>query len=101
MPENPDAVVYRLIGEEGFERLTVAFYRGVAGDDILRPMYPEGDLEAARVRLQEFLVFRFGGPARYIEARGHPRLRARHAPFVVDQAARDRWVELMEGALAE
>ena len=103
MPENPDAVVYSLIGEDGFERLTVAFYRGVASDDILRPMYPEGDaaLEAARLRLREFLVYRFGGPQRYIAARGHPRLRARHMPFAVDQAARDRWVKLMDAALAE
>jgi hemoglobin len=101
MAENPDAVVYRLIGEEGFERLTEAFYRRVKGDEILKPMYPEGDFEGARVRLREFLVFRFGGPARYVEARGHPRLRARHAPFAVDQAARDRWVALMAASLAE
>jgi hemoglobin len=101
MPENPDAVVYRLIGEEGFERLTEAFYRRVKGDDILKPMYPEGDFEGAELRLREFLVFRFGGPARYIEARGHPRLRVRHAPFEVDRAARDRWVQLMDGALDE
>jgi len=103
MPENPDAIVYQLIGEDGFERLTTAFYRRVATDDILRPMYPEGDeaLEAARLRLREFLVFRFGGPPRYIETRGHPRLRARHAPFPVDQAGRDRWVQLMEEALVD
>jgi len=101
MPENPDAIVYQLIGEEGFEKLTAAFYRGVAGDDILRPMYADGDFEGARVRLREFLIFRFGGPPRYIEERGHPRLRARHAPFQVDMAARDRWVQLMDAALAE
>ncbi len=103
MPENPDAAVYLAIGEDGFNRLTAAFYRRVATDDILRPMYPEGDehLEAARLRFREFLVFRFGGPARYIEARGHPRLRARHMPFAVDQGARDRWVKLMEESLAE
>ena len=103
MSENPDAIVYQLIGEEGFERLTVAFYRRVATDDILRPMYPPGDaaLEEARLRLREFFVYRFGGPQRYIAARGHPRLRARHMPFRVDQAARDRWVKLMEEALAE
>jgi len=103
MPENPDAIVYRQIGEDGFDRLTAAFYRRVATDDILRPMYPPGDehLEAARLRLREFLVFRFGGPPRYIETRGHPRLRARHIPFAVDQAARDRWVKLMEESLAE
>jgi len=99
--ENPDAVVFGLIGEEGFERLTAAFYRRVATDDILFPMYPSGDLEGARGRLRDFLIFRFGGPAHYIARRGHPKLRARHMPFAVDQRARDRWVALMEAALEE
>jgi len=101
MPENPDAIVFQQIGEDGFERLTAAFYNRVATDNILRPMYPPGDLEPARIRLRDFLVFRFGGPQRYIEQRGHPRLRARHAPFAVDLPARDRWVELMDASLAE
>ncbi|HVS72616.1 MAG TPA: globin [Phycisphaerae bacterium] len=101
MAEHPDFVVYQLIGEEGFDRLTRAFYRQVPTDDILGPMYPSKDWEAARLRLRDFLIFRFGGPAHYIERRGHPRLRMRHAPFFVDGAARDRWVRLMETALDE
>jgi hemoglobin len=101
MAQNPDAVIYQLIGEAGFDRLTAAFYRRVAVDDILRPMYPAEDLEQARLRLRDFLIFRFGGPPAYIERRGHPRLRARHVPFAVDQQARDRWVMLMQQALAE
>jgi len=101
LAENPDAVVYRLIGDDGFERLTEAFYRRVRTDEILSPMYPSTDLEGARMRLRDFLIFRFGGPAHYIERRGHPKLRARHAPFAVDQRARDRWVALMEASLAE
>lgn len=96
-----DTKVYGLIGEEGFERLTRAFYRRVAGDDVLSPMYPEEDMEGARLRLREFLVMRFGGPGRYLEQRGHPRLRMRHMPFAIDRAARDRWVALMEEALEE
>ncbi len=64
-------------------------------------MYPADDLEGAEERLRDFLVFRFGGPTRYIEQRGHPRLRMRHAPFAIDQAARDRWIELMTAALDE
>lgn len=91
--------VYAAIGEDGFTRLVSAFYEGVPGDAILGPMYPAGDLAASEERLRDFLVFRFGGPTRYIERRGHPRLRARHAPFRIDGAARERWVALMEHAL--
>ena len=96
-----DQEIYALIGEEGFERLVAAFYRQVPGDDILGPMYPSHDLAGAELRLREFLVFRFGGPQRYLETRGHPRLRMRHAPFAVDQAARNRWMELMTRAIEE
>jgi hemoglobin len=93
--------IYGRIGEEGFERLVAAFYRQVPGDDILGPMYPADDLEGAERRLRDFLVGRFGGPPRYLEQRGHPRLRMRHAPFVIDAAARDRWVNLMLRAMDE
>jgi hemoglobin len=93
--------IFSLVGEEGFTRLVAAFYRQVRTDDILGPMYPSHDLEGAEQRLRDFLIYRFGGPQRYIEQRGHPRLRARHIPFRVDQAARDRWMQLMNNAFAE
>ena len=98
MSDLTEADIYDIIGEDGFRRLVAAFYRRVPDDNILGPMYPADDLAGAQERLREFLVFRFGGPQRYIEKRGHPRLRMRHAPFVVNQTARDRWVELMTAA---
>src|SRR3982751_1509955 len=96
-----DGQVYAAIGEKGFADLVAAFYRQVPTDDILGPMYPPEDMAAAEERLRDFLVGRFGGPSRYIEQRGHPRLRLRHAPFAVTGAARDRWITLMERALDE
>lgn len=93
--------IFPLIGEDGFRRLVAAFYRQVPRDPVLGPMYPADDLAGAEHRLAEFLIYRFGGPPRYIEDRGHPRLRMRHMPFAVTQAARDRWVLLMNNALAE
>lgn len=96
-----DGDVYHQIGEDGFARLAAAFYAQVPTDDILGPMYPQDDMPGAEARLRDFLVGRFGGPQRYMEQRGHPRLRMRHMPYRLDQAARDRWVQLMERALAE
>jgi hemoglobin len=92
--------IYATIGEAGFERLVGAFYRQVPGDDILGPMYTS-DLAGAEQRLCDFLVGRFGGPQRYIEQRGHPRLRARHFPFAIDAAAAQRWMVLMDRAIDE
>ena len=93
--------VFAAIGEEGFTRLIAAFYRRVPEDDILGPMYEKHDLAGAEQRLRDFLLFRFGGDLRYIEQRGHPRLRMRHVRFPITRAARDRWMELMTAALAE
>ena len=96
-----EQAVYAQIGEEGFARLTAAFYRRAIADDILGPQSGEPDHEQAELRMREFLVQRFGGPGRYSEARGHPRLRMRHMPYAIDEAARDRWLKLMDESLAE
>ena len=96
-----ETAIYSMIGEDGFIRLVAAFYRQVPQDDILGKMYPAEDLAGAEQRLRDFLIYRFGGPQRYIEQRGHPMLRARHLPFRVDRAARDNWMRLMNNAFAE
>jgi hemoglobin len=100
-PALPEDQIYNAIGDEGFRRLIAAFYRRVPTDDILGPLYPEQDFAGAEERLRLFLIQRFGGPTTYSNQRGHPRLRVRHAPFQVDERARNRWIQLMEQALAE
>ena len=86
-------------GHETFRRLVAEFYRGVAQDPPLRDLYPEEDLEPAEERLRMFLEQYWGGPRTYSELRGHPRLRMRHAPFVVTPEQRDRWLVHMLAAV--
>jgi hemoglobin len=86
-------------GRETFERLVRAFYAGVASDPPLLALYPEADLEPAIQRLTGFLEQYWGGPTNYSEARGHPRLRMRHAPFDVTPDMRDRWLTHMRDAV--
>ena len=100
-PRMDETQIYAAVGEEGFARLVAAFYRYVPGDDILGPMYPPDDLAGAEERLRDFLVGRFGGPQRYVERRGSPRLRMRHFRFAIDEAGARRWLELMNRALDE
>jgi len=88
-------------GHDTFQRLVDAFYRGVAADPLLRPMYPEEDLGPASDRLRMFLEQYWGGPTTYGELRGHPRLRQRHMPFKVNPDARDHWLGHMRTALDE
>jgi hemoglobin len=91
--------VYEAVGGANtFFKLVDLFYAGVAQEPILRPMYPR-DLEPSKRRLALFLIQYFGGPPKYSLERGHPRLRARHLTFEIDQAARDAWVKHMTAAL--
>jgi hemoglobin len=83
-----------------FERLVDEFYRGVEGDEVLAPLYPEApDFSGARRRLRLFLAQYWGGPGIYSSERGHPRLRMRHFPFPVGPRQRDRWLFHMTNAV--
>jgi hemoglobin len=99
IPEAAPTFYEAVGGEETFRRLVHLFYQGVAGDPLLRPIYPEEDLSGAEERLRMFLVQYWGGPRTYSEQRGHPRLRMRHAPFVIGTAERDAWLRHMREAV--
>ena len=94
-----ESMFSRLGGEPFFRALVEDFYEGVSTDPILRPMYPEGDLQPAIERLTLFLMQYWGGPETYSERRGHPRLRMRHAAFPIDAEAKDAWLRHMLSAL--
>ena len=90
----------RVGGEAFFVDLVDHFYLGVAGDPLLRPLYPDELSEPSR-HLALFLMQYWGGPGTYSEERGHPRLRMRHVPFIIGPAERDSWLRHMLGALLE
>lgn len=98
-PEN-ETVYAQVGGEITFFRLVDAFYRRVEGDAALRAMFPQ-DLSAGKYWQFLFLMQYWGGPQRYSEQRGHPRLRMRHMPYAINQAMRDRWVQYMLEAIDE
>jgi hemoglobin len=93
-----DALFDRVDGERFFVDLVDRFYQGVAGDPLLRPLYPD-DLSDSRRHLALFLMQYWGGPSTYNDERGHPRLRMRHMPFVIGPAERDAWLRHMNGAV--
>ncbi len=88
-------------GADTFQRIVAAFYREVAADEVLRPLYPEEDLGPAERRLRMFLEQYWGGPRTYSDERGHPRLRMRHMPFKVGPIERDAWLRCMRIGIAE
>ena len=88
-------------GQETFHRIVARFYAEVAKDELLRPIYPDEDLGPAEEKLRLFLMQYWGGPHTYSEQRGHPRLRMRHAPFVIGPLQRDAWLRCMRIAVDE
>jgi len=98
-PAYTDSFYDAVGGHETFVKLIDVFYDGVATDPLLRPMYPEDDLEGAIHRLTMFLEQYWGGPTTYSDTRGHPRLRMRHVPFKVTPEAKDRWLFHMRAAV--
>jgi hemoglobin len=97
--EGSDGSVYEAVGGGAFfVDLVDGFYAGVSTDPLLRPLYPD-DLTDSRRHLAGFLTQYWGGPSAYSQERGHPRLRMRHAPFVIGEAERDAWLRHMLASL--
>jgi hemoglobin len=90
-------------GEARVRALVDRFYDLMAMDDrfaILRAMHP-ALLDGSRDKLFWFLCGWMGGPDRYVERFGHPRLRARHLPFPIGTVERDQWLTCMAQAMAD
>lgn len=91
-------------GAPFFQAVVERFYEGVQADPLLRPLYPDDLTDSVR-HMVLFLQQYWGGPGTYSEERGHPRLRMRHAPFVIGEPERDAWlrhmVEAVDATVAE
>ena len=104
MSATANPTVYEALGgADGIHRLVDRFYELM--DELpeayaARRIHPES-LAGANVSLFEFLSGWFGGPNLYIEKKGHPRLRMRHAPYAIGSTERDEWMLCMRTALTE
>lgn len=87
-------------GDETFHRLVNNFYKRVESDPVLRPIFPE-DLESGKEKQFLFLTQYFGGPSRYSQQYGHPRLRQRHFPFTIGVKEAEAWLNNMLAAIDE
>jgi hemoglobin len=101
-PSEEGTTLYEAVGGlPFFERLVDAFYDGVMPDPVLGPLYPPDDIDGAKRRLSLFLAQYWGGPHTYMDERGHPMLRMRHAPFRIGATERDHWLLHMAAAVEQ
>ncbi len=104
MSLNPELSPYeRIGGDKVVRQLVFRFYElmdSQSETQHIRAMHPD-DLSLSGDKLYKFLSGWLGGPQRYVEEYGHPRLRARHLPFQISQAESDAWMLCMNTALDE
>ena len=98
--ETPQSFYDAVGGAATFRAIVSRFYELVSTDEVLRPLYPDDDLDGAEDRLLMFLEQYCGGPRTYSDQRGHPRLRMRHAPYRIGFIERDAWLRCMHTAIA-
>ncbi|HMP73727.1 MAG TPA: hypothetical protein PKE55_10735 [Kiritimatiellia bacterium] len=87
---SPSREIYGRMGEEAIFRMCRDFY-GELEQSAIRGMFPE-DMGKASEKVGAFLVGVLGGPPLYAQRYGPPMMRARHLPFVIDEAARQVWL---------
>lgn len=87
-------------GSDAVERLVSAFYKRVGNHPALIPIFPD-DLTETSWKQRLFLTQFLGGPKLYSEERGHPMLRRRHLPFIINPERKEAWLACMEEALLE
>ena len=92
-------VLGALGGEEGCRRLSTDFYARVAGDPVLRPLFPGKTLRCATEEFAAFLIQFLGGDEEQTQYRWWLSLRESHARFQIDPAQRRAWLKHMGAAL--
>ncbi|RUO47978.1 group II truncated hemoglobin [Pseudidiomarina donghaiensis] len=99
----PQTFYQQLGGESAVRAIANGFYDVMERDPRakeLLAMHPQ-PLDTIREKFFEFLSGWLGGPALFEEKYGHPRLRARHMPFTIDERMRDQWLLCMYQVLDE
>lgn len=95
-----DNTLYIRLGEEKIKNLVDAFYDRVYQHPVLIPLFDPNNIEEIKEKQFRFLTQFLGGPPRYIEKYGPPRMRQRHLPHKIDQNAMISWLSCMKEAIS-
>lgn len=96
--ELAEHTMYELLGgADGLRALADRFYDTMDADPAFAPIRSmhEGDLAPIKELLFEYLSGWLGGPSLFVARRGSPCLTEAHAPFAIDEHARDLWLACM------
>lgn len=96
------AAIFEAMGEALIFDMIASFYERLGRSEAAH-LFPRGDdrLRASSLKTASLFVFLLGGPPLYQQRYGPPRMRQRHLPFVIDEAARAEWMRCIRETLAE
>jgi len=92
--------IYTRLGDENLQLLVDKFYNYVFKDERIKHLF-QTEKEVVKKKQFMFLTQFFGGPQRYTELYGHPKLRMRHLPHQVTMEGAGAWLECMAKAISE
>ena len=97
---NPEFLTF--MGEDGIHKLVNRHY-DLMHESSIAHLFPtdKEEFEAAKKRSADFFIQICGGPDYFNQNRGKPALIRRHAPFAIDAAGRQVWLECYHQALLE
>jgi len=96
---NEAKTLYELLGDERLQRLLRTFYDKVFTSEIIGPLFNQTEKEVILDKQYCFLTQFLGGPPRYNEKYGTPKMRLRHMPHAITPAGRDEWLRLMKESI--
>lgn len=91
--------IYDKMGEDNIFQMLEDFYAELGKSEI-RNMFP-ADMKKASIKSGEFFVFLLGGPPLYQQKHGPPMMRQRHMPFIIDEHARQVWLDCFYKTLTD
>ena len=92
--------MYSKIEPENLRKLVNSFYDRVFNESTISHLF-QTDKSVIRDKQYRFLTQFLGGPQLYTSEHGHPRMRIRHGPHAIDEAARIEWLHCMKLAISE
>lgn len=92
--------IFEQLGEQKLIQIIDGFYARVFDSLLIAHLFVN-DPEEIKHKQLLFLTQFLGGPQRYTEKYGHPRMRMRHLPHRITEEAKEEWLRCMKASIHE